>query len=301
MRKIYNIDKPFVDGLNENILLIAKQSFHTMFFMKQLWYEIDKKIEINGLITEGMFPDHEPFSIPVKNKKFKIFPWNFNTFDVVIGDYEIDLISEYLSKDTDINSFLEFQKEENLSGPSFIIEKIQSLTEDFVTNLEVISSKNDIPYPSITYLTRIITSGSDTKTIQAYEELLEPYFSILVPKALSKKKQDNLILKLSKQIHQLLIEAFWVILLIDWIEYGKMLCFAKNTDLFAEFKKYIIEQTIYPPLINIIETKSHIEMIKYLEHLYQAAIEFHPLMAKFIKQHLLNIAIDFIWVENEEI
>jgi len=300
MKKIYNVDKPFVEGLNENILLIAKQSFHTMFFMKQLWYETNKKNEIKGFITEGMFPDHELCSIPIKNKKFNMFPWNFNSFDVLVGDYEIDLISECLSKETDIDHFLELQKKESFSKPSFTLKKIQHLTEDFVTNLEQISLKNDIPYSSIAYLTSLITSGSDTKGIQIYEELLEPYFSILIPKALAKKDQINLILKLSNQIYQLLIESFWVILFIDWIEFCKMLNFAKSNTT-DELKEYIIERTVDSPLKTIIKDIHPAKIIKYIEHQYQGAIKFYPLLTEFINRHMLQIAERYIWIVDKNI
>ncbi|MBA3011531.1 MAG: hypothetical protein KKF12_14790, partial [Proteobacteria bacterium] len=267
MKKIYTVDKPFVEGLNDNILLIAKHSFHTMFFMKQLWHELNKKCDIEGLLLDGMFPEHELCNLPIDQKEFKLFPWNFNSFDAVVGDTELDLLSEQLSDGKEIASFYENKTQINSSKSNFIITKILRMTDDLANKLHGISVKNDIPYVSIIDLTKIITSGGDLKKIRKYEKSpdnfpvsdkihnnlselilnIAPFktdleqekailsnFSILpkilLPKDLSNDSQKKIISKLSNQIYNLLIESFWVLLTIDWIEYCRLLFYIKNNN-----------------------------------------------------------------------
>ena len=149
-----------------------------------------------------------------------------------------------------------------------------------------------------TGLSKLITRiTGDQQYLEEEEIMLSDHFilsKIHLPKGLSEKKQKKLILKLSDHIYNLLIESFWVLLILDWIEYSCLLNFIKKNNPFTNqnnlerIKSYLIDQT---PFYFLEERIGKIESEKvlfneYIATQYYASGKFHSVMETFVKQNM---------------
>lgn len=305
MKKLYGVDKKFIDGLNENLLLVARHSFYTVFFMRQLWHELAKNTENDGTLHQNMFPDHKLCRIPLHSKEFRLFFWDYNSFDWAIGDTEQNLLATWLKDGKDIGSFYDDQFRLNSSKGCFIIDKIYLMINELIYKLQEISVQNKIPFQSIVLLIRFISSGSeDIDRIREYVKIFKIIPDILVPKNISQAEQDSLIIKISKQIYDLLIESFWILLIIDWIGFWYFLNFMKEKDPFKNpenielIKEYLIDQTPFHYFEKYIQNADSIKILlnEYVAGQYYAAGKFHPVMVEFLTKSLSNAVNRYMFI-----
>jgi len=151
--------------------------------------------------------DH-PF--PLSNEKIQFLPMFMDAEDPV---YKTDMeeLMSWVSKNGAPGTFFQMTKGYYAQKKSWVVQKILSLSEDFIEELNKISEEKNIPLPSLHNMYVLMIGINDFFQSEENHALLPAFLHYPVPPSVPPEQRDDRIISVWNQIYNLLVECYWVV------------------------------------------------------------------------------------------
>lgn len=293
-------DKKIFDELNQTMYLMCQQSPFAFFYFQLVHRKITSRVQVEmKMALDGKQHYGKLISHQTPLQKIKYLPWNSTQATSMIQD-EMNGLVDWLRAGKDIKSYFQEQSVYYEKEKELIIERLISLSDDFVDNLARIAEKYEIPIDSIGNIFLTITADDNLRDPDAKLFFLSLYSDISVPRHIAEDKRDEFISGIADQVYNLLVESFWVIIIIDHIEFLKILSFIKDAREIDKIKSFIEKRTCFIFNENIVKSISCREDIAvYLSKNYASSNFFLPRFTKFLFEMLNQVSQKYIARKDE--
>lgn len=198
----------------------------------------------------------------------------------------------------EIQQFYYIESQEYLTSGSWTIRKIMDLAKDFSGEIYKIHEETEISIVGLSQIYYLMTSFREI-----FEDLVErthdiktvvEYAKISIPNKIPVSDRDDFLFKVSKRIHDLIVECFWVIYLVALSDlYIVLTCYEKHG--FEATISYLLQSTPYPAIKEkVLEIKTEEELRKHIIFEFLCFFLFVPDFSEF-----LNMKISIITSKNK--
>jgi len=245
-----NISGDFNKRLNELALDLGQNNHYAAFLHDCISREITLlKESINpdlGTSASDLLSEFVSHPLPLHDDRIMFLPMYLDSSDPVYPA-EDRLLKEWISKDRAPSSHFRMAKEYYSQKESWIVQKIMSLSEEFVGGLLKISHEKGVPVPSLHNMYVLMTGIDDFITMPQHQALLPAYLLYPVSATLAEDQRDELLASVWKKILDLLVESYWVMLMVGLVDLLNVLGNFRTFGL-EEARKYLIHTAVYSEL-----------------------------------------------------
>ena len=240
----------FTKRLNELALALGQNNHYAAFFHDCVSREVallqdTANPDLGASVTDTL-PELVDHPLPLHDDRIMFLPMYLDNSDPVYHA-EDRLLQEWISKDRAPSSHFRMAKEYYSQKESWIVQKIMSLSEEFVGGLRKISHEKGVPVPSLHNMYVLMTGIGDFITMPQHQPLLPAYLLYPVPATLAEDQRDELLASVWKNILDLLVESYWVMLMVGLVDLLNVLGNFKTFGL-EESRKYLIHTAVYSEL-----------------------------------------------------
>lgn len=191
-----------------------------------------------------------------------------------------DEIERFLNNEQDINEFKQ----------SAIAVKIRGLATNFAEEIKKINKETGIPFVALSQIHALMTSYQETMTsLKNHDQDMNEYLKVQIPDTIPAKKRDRLLLKVCNNIHNLLVECYWVLYIVAAAEILTILMYCGD-DALEEAKAHLFHTTVYPALEErIFKITTTEELIEYIFAEFSSFFLFFPEIGEFVRNTIRRI------------
>ena len=284
--------KGFLPELSKNNHYIAfLHDRITMEFRIQL-RKMQDHLAVSGESEE--MPDLVDHPFPLSNNKIEFLPMFKDADDPV---YKRDM-AEYWNwfvsfSRADPESFFKLTKAYYSTKKSWVVQKIISLSEDFIEKLNAIGNETGIPLLSLHNMYIQMTGINDFCQSQqnlapAYHQYRVPA-SYLVPASVAPDQRDDLIIRVWKRIYNLLVECYWVVIVVGMVDFLNIVRNYKEGGL-GKARIYLMRSVISDELKSRVKQIDNVgDLHSYLRDEFSVFESFFPDFGEFVKKAVVPI------------
>ena len=292
-KKKNKITDDFKEKLKEFLPELSRNNHYIMFLHDRISCEFDIQLEgirdINVISNEAKEPvdlvDH-PF--PLSNEKIQFLPMFMDVQDPVYKKDKDEFMS-WVSKGRDPVVFFKMTKDYYSQKKSWVVQKILSLSEDFITKLDEISYETGIPLPSLHNMYILMTGINDFFQSQENRALLPAFLHYPVPASVPPDQRDDLIISVWKRLYNLLVECYWVVIVVGMVDLLNIIGNYQKEGL-EEARNYLMHSVIYSELESqVLLIKNVDDLRTYVHKEFSVFQSFFPDFGEFVVQAVIPI------------
>jgi hypothetical protein len=229
---------------------------------------------------------NHPF--PLSDERIQFMPMFTDPNDPVYKT-DMDELLNWASKNRDPVTFFEMTKDYYSQKKSWVVQKILSLSEDFIKKLDEISNETGIPLLSLHNMYVLMTGVNDFFQSEQKEVLLRPFLQYPVSVLVSPDQRDDLIIGVWNRIYNLLVECYWVVIVVGMIDFLNIVGDYKEEGL-EEAQNYLMHSVIYSELERrVLLIKDVDELRSYLHNEFSIFECCFPDFSQFVKMSVVPI------------
>ena len=276
---------------------LTRVNHYATFLLRTIYNEL-YVTELNNTQPRCAYVVHQ---VPITAPGFLFFPVHVDHTDPVYHR-EVDEYANLLKMGTDPAGYREKQQMRFARKKSLFLQKLLSISEDFVSHIRKISQECKIPVPSIISIILLMNqdvqsciapSGagvhSDSTSSQPDDStrgFLSHYSSIAISESVPPGERDALLLNVNYKIYDLFQEAFWVLLIAGMADLINTFVFAKCNNL-DNIKKYLLEGAAFHELEDRVrEITTTRDLHSYLQEEYGIFRSIFPEFAKLCMKYI---------------
>lgn len=292
-RKRNEITEDFKKKLTGFLPELSKNNHYIAFLHDRISCEFN--IQLKGIRDDNAISnetkekvdlvDH-PF--PLSNEKIQFLPMFMDAEDPVYKT-DMDELLSWVSKNRDPGTFFEMTKGYYSQKKSWVVQKILSLSEDFVEKLIEISKEKDMPLPSLHNMYILMTGINDFFQSEGNLALSPLFRHYPVPASVSPDQRDERIITVWNQIYNLLVESYWVVIVVGMVD---LLNIARNyqEEGLEEARNYLMHSVIYSELESqVLLIKNVDDLRAYVHNEFSVFEGFFPDFSQFVKMSVVPI------------
>ena len=287
------ITDDFKEKLTGFLADLGRNNHYIMFLHDQISREFG--IQLAQIQSESAVSDEtkEPVDLvehpfPLSNKKIQFLPMFMDADDPVYKT-DMDELTSWVSKNRDPAAFFKMTKDYYSKKKSWVVQKILSLSEDFVKELMKISQEKGIPLPSLHNMYILMTGINDFFQSEENFASLPMFLHYPVPASVSPDQRDNRIITVWNRIYNLLVECYWVLLVVGMVD---MLNIAGNyqEEGLEEARNYLMHSVIYSKLEKqVLLIKNADDLRGYIQKEFSVFETFFPDFSEFVLRAVIPI------------
>ena len=291
--------KGFLPELSKNNHYIAfLHDRITMEFRIQL-RKMQDHLAVSGESEE--MPDLVDHPFPLSNNKIEFLPM-FKDADDPVYKSDMDEYRNWFVNDyrPDPETFFKLTKDFYSKKKSWVVQKILSLSEDFVEKLKEISEEKGIPLPSLHNMYALMTGINDFCPINdfhpsqenptpAYHQYRVSASCCRVPVSVAPDQRDDLIIRVWNRIYNLLVESYWVVIVVGMEDFLNIVDIFRKKGL-EKARVYLMYSVISDELKRRVKQIDNIgDLHFYLLDEFSIFESFFPDFSEFVKQAVIPI------------
>ncbi len=272
---------------------LGKNNHYIMFLHDCISREFS--IQLKGILDAYAISNEtkEPVDLvnhpfPLSNQKIQFLPMSMDAQDPVYKKDEDEFMS-WVSKDRDPVVFFKMTKDYYSQKKSWVVQKILSLSEDFVKELIEISKEKDMPLPSLHNMYILMTGINDFFQSEENRALLPPFLQYPVPASVPPDQRDDLIISVWKRLYNLLVECYWVVIVVGMIDLLNIVGNYQEEGL-EEARSYLMHSVIYSELERQVLLIKNVEDLRdYIQKEFSVFENFFPDFSEFVRHAVIPI------------
>lgn len=287
------ITDDFKEKLTGFLVELSRNNHHIMFLHDRISCEFN--IQLPQIQSENALSDEtkEPVELvdhpfPLSNKKIQFLPMFMDAEDPVYKT-DKDELMQWVLKNRAPGSFFEMTKVYYSQKRSWVVQKILSLSEDFIKELMKISQEKGIPLPSLHNMYILMTGINDFFQSEENLALLPAFLQYPVPALLLPDQKDDHLITVWNRIYNLLVECYWVLLVVGMVD---MLNIAGNyqEEGLEEARNYLMHSVIYSELESqVLLIKNADDLRAYVHKEFSVFESFFPDFGEFVRHAVIPI------------
>ncbi len=294
MRKKKNeITEDFKRKLMGFLPELSRNNHYIMFLHDCISREFD--IQLAQIQSHNAVSDEtkEPVDLvghpfPLSNEEIQFLPMFMDTQDPAYKK-DMDEFMSWVSKGRDPVAFFKMTKDYYAQKKSWVVQKILSLSEDFVKELIKISEEENIPLPSLHNMYILMTGINDFFQSQANHALLPAFLHYPVPVSVSPDQRDDRIISVWKRLYNLLVECYWAVIVVGMVDMLNIVGNYQEEGL-EEARNYLMHSVIYSDLESqVLLIKNTDDLRGYVQKEFSVFESFFPDFGEFVRQAVIPI------------
>jgi transposase len=287
------ITRDFKEKLKDFLPELSKNNHHIMFLHDRISCEFD--IQLGQMKNQNVISDetkekadliNQPF--PLSNEKIQFLPMFMDAEDPVYKT-DMDELMSWVLKNRDPLTFFQMTKGYYAQKKSWVVQKILSLSEDFVKELNKISEEKSIPLPSLHNMYVLMTGINDFFQSEENRTLLPAFLHYPVPASIPPNQRDDRIITVWNRIYNLLAECYWVVIVMGMIDALSIVGNYKKGGL-EEARNYLMHSVVYSELERRVQLiKNAQDLHSYLRTEFSVFESFFPEFGQFMKEAVVPI------------
>jgi hypothetical protein len=305
-KKKNKITDDFKEKLKEFLPELSRNNHYIAFLHDRITMEFRIQLKImqdHAAIcgeSEEM-PDLVDHLFPLSSNKMQ-FLRIFKEADDPVYKSDMDEYRNWFVNDyrPDPETFFKLTKDFYSKKKSWVVQKILSLSEDFVEKLKEISEEKGIPLPSLHNMYVLMTGINDFCPINdfypsqenptpAYHQYRVSASCCRVPVSVAPDQRDDLIIRVWNRIYNLLVESYWVVIVVGMEDFLNIVDIFRKKGL-EKARVYLMHSVISDELKRRVKQIDNIgDLHFYLLDEFSIFKSFFPDFSEFVKQAVIPI------------